>query len=181
VLPPGHVAVGYLCYSLMCRLRDRSVPDDLAVLLAVALGALVPDLVDKTLTWTIALLPYGRSLAHSGFLTLVVVAVAVLAARRYGRVPIALAVGWASHLAADAVGIVLSGDWPHLWYYLGWPLFPLPPDATVHEGYVEFARSFEVTPMLALEAAAVVLAVVAWNADGRPGIGAVRRRIAEFA
>lgn len=181
MLPPGHVAVGYLCYSLLCRLRDRPVPDDLAVLLAVGLGTLAPDLVDKTLTWTVAVLPYGRSLAHSGFVTLVVVALAVLAARRYGRVPLALAVGWASHLAADAVGIVLSGDWPHLWYYLGWPLFPLPPDATVHDGYVAFVRSFEVTPMLGVEAAAVVLAVVVWNADGRPGLRALRRRVAESA
>jgi hypothetical protein len=180
VFPPGHVAAGYLLYSLLRRLRGGRVPDDLLVVLALAVGTQMPDLIDKPLAYATTILPYGRSLGHSGVLTLVVLAAALVLARTYGPAPVAFAVGWASHLAADAVGIVIEGSWAHLWYYLGWPLFPLP-EVEHHDGFIEYLLSLDATLLLSLELALVVLALALWIRDGRPGLRDLKRRVAAVA
>ena len=64
--PLGHAAFGYVLYSLYTRLHLNHPPQGLAAL-ALAFGTQFPDLIDKPLTWTFAVLPYGRSFAHSLF------------------------------------------------------------------------------------------------------------------
>ncbi|MFC6964015.1 hypothetical protein ACFQL7_23110 [Halocatena marina] len=47
--PWSHAAVGYLCYSIGTRLVGRRPTTGPTV--AVLFGALLPDLVDKPLSW----------------------------------------------------------------------------------------------------------------------------------
>ncbi|MFC7135299.1 MULTISPECIES: metal-dependent hydrolase [Salinibaculum] len=122
--PWGHLAFGYLCYFVYSRSREdaRMTRASIATLI---LGTQLPDLVDKPLAWTVQLLPNGRSLAHSVFVTaLVIVGVTVLA-RRY-RVPDlgpAFGIGYGTHLVGDALYPLIQGDFEALGFLL-WPVVP---------------------------------------------------------
>jgi len=65
--PWGHLAVGYLLWSVLVRDR-RFRPPTGAETLLLAVGTQFPDAVDKPLAWSLGVLPNGRSLAHSVFL-----------------------------------------------------------------------------------------------------------------
>lgn len=156
------------------------MPDDFLVVVAVVVGTQMPDLIDKPLAYATTILPYGRSLGHSGVLALLVAGASLALARTYGQAPVAFAVGWVSHLVADAVGIVVEGSWAHLWYYVGWPMFPLP-EVDHHDGLVEYLLSLEATVLLGVELALVALAAGLWIADGCPGLRQLRRRVAAVA
>ena len=171
--PWGHLAAGYLIYTGYARVRTNRPPGNVPVLVAL-FATQVPDLVDKPLAWSLSILPSGRSLGHS----LVVAAVAfplfwVWAGRRNAR-PFAgaFAIGWLSHLVTDALYPLLSGELAHL-AFLAWPLLPLP----AYEVEQSFAAHFallEPSPELLFEFLLVVLASVAWHADGHPGLATVR-------
>ena len=60
MLPWGHLAVGYLAYSLAVRVRSGGPPAGLAVA-ALAVGTQFPDLIDKPLVSWVSVLPSGRS------------------------------------------------------------------------------------------------------------------------
>lgn len=126
--PWGHLAVGYLLYATYRRYWIDRVPDGWPVV-ALAVGAIAPDLVDKPLTYSIGILPAGRSLAHSMLVVVVVVFACIWTARRMGveEVGVAFAIGYASHPFADGLEPVVQGDWPAL-AFLAWPLVPSPPD-----------------------------------------------------
>ena len=115
----GHLAVAYL----LARRRRRAW---LARLEAIALGALLPDLVDKTLM-LIGLTPYGRTVGHSLVFWLFATWLWMLAmARRLPRAGwLALVmVGGLSHLVVDLVDDVVEGV-EHSGYvfsaWFGWP------------------------------------------------------------
>lgn len=167
--PWGHAAVGYLAYSAVLRWRSGRPPTGPAAL-AVALAALGPDLVDKTASWYLGVLPAGRSLAHSLF---AVVAVAVLARWVAGRLDarplgLAVAIGYASHPLADGLQAVLTGDWAALSYLL-WPLLA-PPPYTTEPGIWPHLLALEVSPFFILELALTALSLLVWHRDGRPGL-----------
>ena len=178
MLPWGHAAVGYLCYTLWLRVRRHHPPVGPAVV-ALAIGTQFPDLVDKPLSWSFGILPSGRSLGHS----LVVAALLAaglwwLARRAERRREVgAFVCGHVTHIAADAVPAVGAGQWVRL-RWLAWPLLP----AYVYPG--ELDRSL-VEFVLTLDPAAVptggvVLTVVAflvWVTDGRPGIQTICARL----
>ena len=107
--PWGHFAVAYLSYVAIVRMRGGE--QRLWPLVAVAFGSQLPDLVDKPLAWTFAVLPSGRSLMHSLFAALVVVAVAYWVARRIQReeIAVALGVGTVSHSLSDLGPDVVFG------------------------------------------------------------------------
>ncbi|WP_265110612.1 metal-dependent hydrolase [Halosolutus halophilus] len=171
MLPLGHLAVAYLCYSLATRLRALSPPTAVPVLLVLG-GSLFPDLVDKPLAWSLGLLPSGRSLGHS-LLFLVPLAIGLsLLARRYGRgeYGIAFAIGAITHSLLDIT--------PLLWDptasvpFLFWPLIavPIPPVlAAAHPPLGLFYRLSEV--------GFASLAVVRWRWDGSPGLEPLRAAI----
>lgn len=168
MLPWGHAAVGYLLYSLALGYGDRQPPDGWAVL-ALGFGTQFPDLVDKPLAWTFAVLPAGRSLAHST-LTLGVVGLVVLsvAHRRGAVVPaVAFLTGYASHLVTDAVAPVVYGDLGALNFLL----YPLVPVRTPEHDYdlLIFFLTLELTPLLSLGAALTGVALWQWHRDGTPG------------
>ena len=171
--PWGHLAAGYLVYTAYTRLHTGDPPADVPALVAL-LGTQLPDLVDKPLAWSLAVLPTGRSLGHSLVVGAVVLPVAwALAARRDARpLAAALSVGWLSHLLGDALYPLVNGEFAHV-AFLAWPLLPLP----AYEVEASFAAHFALlspSPTLAFELALVALASLAWHADGYPGLATVR-------
>lgn len=178
--PWGHLAVGYLALSLSLDQRFQRSPDDLAVVVLVVVTQL-PDLIDKTLAWYLLVLPHGRSLAHSALVASVVIAICWRYAAGRGRpeLGVAFGVGYASHLAADAFGPLLSREFADL-AFLFWPLLQLPryTDTPSIGGYfttlVRELSTGSVEPLLAIEFVLVVLASLCWRAHDFPGLGRCR-------
>jgi len=171
--PWGHLAAGYLLYSAYTRLRTGESPADVPALVAL-FGTQLPDLIDKPLAWSLSVLPTGRSLAHSLVVAAPVLAVVwFLTARRDARpLAAALGVGWVSHSFTDALYPLLAGKFDEV-TFLAWPLLPLP----AYEVDGSFAAHFALispSPTFLFELLLVVLASVAWHADGHPGLATVR-------
>ncbi|MFH5801239.1 metal-dependent hydrolase [Haladaptatus sp. CMAA 1911] len=168
--PWGHLAVGYLCYSLWCRYKKRPVSALGAV--AVAFGTQFPDLIDKPLAWTFGVLPSGRSLTHSVFTATLLLTLLWAGSRRYDkRLPLgAFAIGYLSHLAMDApiVNWELEGM-----TFLVWPVLPSPEYETSMSFLAHFAN-FELAPFVLLQFALAGLAFVVWLKDGAPGLDEIR-------
>jgi len=123
-----HLVVAWL----LARLRG------LPVAAAVA-GAALPDLLDKPLA-SVGIVELYHTVGHTALLA----PLAAVAAVRGGRA-LAVTVGWASHLAADALHVVVNGR-PTDALFLAWPLvepptpLALPPGAFVW--YYLWSRSF---------------------------------------
>ncbi|MFB6152309.1 MAG: metal-dependent hydrolase [Haloarculaceae archaeon] len=171
--PWGHLAAGYLVYTLAVRGRSGRAPGDWPVLVAL-FATQVPDLVDKPLAWTLSVLPSGRSLAHSlPVAALVLPAVWAVAARRDAR-PLAgaFAVGYLSHLLTDALYPLLALDFYHA-RFLAWPLVA-PPAYEIEQSFLAHFALVDFSPEFAFELLLVAAASVAWHADGHPGLATVR-------
>lgn len=181
--PWEHLAVGYLFYSLLTRVRTGSPPGWMAAF-ALAFGTQFPDLIDKPLAWEFGILPSGTSLAHSLFVALPVSALAVIFTRRRGSpcLGIAFAVGYLLHLPGDVLYPVLYGE--GLWTeFLFWPFIPTQSGQTtsfVYEFRHLIARTvrYVLSPSgrlyLALEMGLLTLTAVVWYVDGMPGTDIVR-------
>lgn len=189
MLPWGHVAVGYLCYSLLMHLRGRTPTG--AATIALVVGTQFADLVDKPLSWSFDLLPAGV-LAHSLFFAIPFSALVLVVARRVSHTDLAGAfvVGYLSHLPADVLPSFLTGD-PSYWI-LFWPAIPRPgvdvsnpivgPGAGA--GLLENAAYYmsDFLPMLFGPIGVAYVCVMAgifalWLYDGHPGTGIVGRVI----
>ena len=171
--PWGHLAVGYLSYSLWMHVRHRRAPESLPTV-ALVFGTQFPDIVDKPLSWSLGVLPTGRSLTHSLLVaTLIIVAVeAVLRRRNRGGLANAFAFGYLTHIAGDAVFPFLSGDYELLGFLL-WPVVP----AIEYESepsFMYFLRQFSLTSFTAVELLLLVAVVGLWVRDGAPGVGTLR-------
>lgn len=124
MLPWGHAAVGYLLYSIIVRYRlgsgDRPAGGPV---LALAIGTQFPDLVDKPLAWYLGVLPSGRSLAHSVFTAIVLLAILHWVAVQYERrdLNLAFVLGYLSHLLADVAYDLIRGEWEAVRILL-WPI-----------------------------------------------------------
>lgn len=167
--PWGHLAVGYLVYSLYAHVRYERPPSGYATVL-VALGTQFPDLVDKPLAWTFGVLPTGRSLAHSLFTFLVV----LLVVRRYARsvdrpeLGTAFIVGYLTHPFADGVSALLAREFAYL-TYLVWPLLPLPAYDTETSFLAHFTE-LSLTSGVLVEIGFAGFVVLLWVYDGVPGL-----------
>lgn len=181
--PWEHFAVGYVAVSLLARRLGYRVDDRLFV---VALfGSQFPDLVDKPLAWTFAVLPSGTTLAHSVFVA-VPLGLTVLAWgwRRSGPwLAVAFVVPYLLHLPGDAIYGALTVGAPPSFDALLWPLVPKEPNGqpagligeTLRHlvRYESFLTRPESLRYLLLEAALLGTALVLWVADDRPGLGIV--------
>lgn len=180
MLPWGHAAVGYLAYRGLRAARKRGAPTPAAAL-AVAVGSQAPDLVDKPLSWTLGVLPAGRSLGHSLLVVALVLALAsrVRAVRDRPAAATGFAVGTVSHVLADAAGPALAGT-PGVASFLFWPVLPLRVD---DGGYslVGAFRSLEPTVDVFVGLGLTVLAGGVWLRDGAPGAAVVYRAVARAA
>lgn len=127
--PPGHLALGYLAYTAIRRVQSGAVPNAPQAV-ALAVGTQLPDIVDKPLSWTVGLLPTGRSLSHSAFTATLVTMVAVKYADRNDRKRLtsAFVIGYWSHLLGDLYSAVGAGAAQTNWFFL-WPVVP-------QQGYV---------------------------------------------
>lgn len=170
--PWGHLAVGYLAYSLVAHLRDRRPPSPPAAV-AVALASQLPDLVDKPLAWTFDVIPSGRSLAHSLPIALIVVTVVGIALHRRGHADagVAFGVGYLTHLFGDALNPALGGDLSGL-AFLAWPLVPAVEEEP-GAGFAFYLAEFALDPAVTVQFVLGLAVVVLWLADGAPGLGAV--------
>jgi membrane-bound metal-dependent hydrolase YbcI (DUF457 family) len=159
--PWTHAAVGYLLYIAYARRLGRPLRG-LPVLAAV-LGTQAPDLLDKPLAWTVAVLPAGRSLGHSLLFGAVVAGLCwSVVAVRLDRPAVALGgvFGYLSHLFADGLGAVLAGRWADL-AYLGWPLLPLPAYDT-EPSFAAHLLAFEFDTLTLFGFALTTVAVLTW-------------------
>ena len=168
MLPWGHAAFGYIIYSLYTRRSTGHPPIGLSVF-AVGFGTQFPDVIDKPLTWTIPLLPYGRSFSHSLFTFVAIVSILWLLVKHTDQytLVVAFAVGYLSHLVGDAFGPIISGDIRGLGYLL-WPLTPVPDGGT--RSFIEFFLTLEITPSLLFGVGVTLVGVGLWVYDGLPGL-----------
>ena len=176
MLPWGHLAVGYLAYSLAVRVRSGGPPAGLAVA-ALGVGTQFPDLIDKPLVSWMSVLPAGRSLGHSLLFAAVCGVGLWYLGRRFDRPDVAAAFlfGQLAHVVADALPAALDGRWAELGFLL-WPVtsaFRYPSDREL-VGYLLAALTTPPHHELGLFALAVAL----WVADGRPGLPEARSWLA---
>jgi len=169
--PWGHLAAGYLVYSVVVHLGYRRRPDSRGTV-ALAFGTQFPDLVDKPLAWSFGLIPNGRSLAHS-LLTGVLVVVLDLLFRRYDARSLAPAfgIGYLVHLFTDAIYPLMAGEYDRLGF-LAWPLVP-PVEYTTEPSFSAHLQGLSLTSFLGLEFGLALLVFFLWIADGLPGLGVV--------
>lgn len=179
--PWEHLAFAYLWYSAWSRLAWRESPTPRAAV-AVAAGALAPDLIDKPLAWWLGVLPAGRSLAHSLVVVGPALAVLLLLAWRVGerRVGVAFALATLSHLAGDVLyPLATKGELSV--GFLAWPLVPAPAGSGASVSLLARVAGLGAdfvailwTPRGALwfgvDVALVGSAVLLWLADGAPGL-----------
>lgn len=166
--PWGHLAAAYLLYAGFLRLRGRSAPGEIAVLL-VLIGSLFPDLVDKPFSWYLGVLPTGRSLAHSLVVLLPVCAGVYLVARQWNRRSggIAFGIGALSHLLVDAL--------PGLWRddasvsFLLYPLVPVEPYPEGPPSILGLLQASMSDPYFLFEFVLVAAALWVWRLHGYPG------------
>lgn len=178
--PWEHAALGYLCYSLAVRRAWGRPPTDTAAAVVVV-GTLLPDLVDKPLSWGLGVFPTGHGAAHSVFVALAVALVAVAVAERIDRRPLglALSVGYVSHLLGDVIDPLRTGGRVAVGRIL-WPLVRSEPYEQEHglaRGLI-YLREFlaelstvDPTSLAALYLVFPLAAVFLWLADGAPGVG----------
>jgi len=189
--PWEHLAVGYVLYSLLRHAVARAPPTGPGAV-AVGIGAVLPDLIDKPLAWVLRITSSGYSIAHSLFVAPAVCVAAVALARRFGhrRVGVAFAVGYGSHLAGDVVYPLFLGRGLAPSVVL-WPAVDQPPsDAGV--GFValvvrylgRYARqmaALEPTPYLLFQSALALCVLLLWAVDGAPGVATLYRFAARRA
>lgn len=179
--PWGHLAVGYVCFVVLCRQTEleQSAP----TLLLLAVGTQFPDLVDKPLAWTIGVLPSGRSLAHS----LLVIGLLLGILRRLvpdddRALVTAFGIGAISHalsdLGPDVVIGLLQGNLNQLQWttFLVWPLLPSPPYPH-DDSFIQHFAAFALDPYVLFQVGLVGVAVGIWVGSGMPGYAAVRERL----
>lgn len=187
--PWEHVLFAYVCYSLAVHYRSGRPPGDRAAV-ALAGGALFPDVIDKPLAWQFGVLETGWGPAHSVFVAVPLSLSAIAVARRHGAgsVGAAFAVGHLLHLPGDGLSASLGRGRPYLapvLWPVGDPVVKAPPASLLgglHGHLVEYAAqlcALDLTAMLAIQLGSVVAGGLLWLVDGRPGVsllaGVVRR------
>lgn len=178
--PWGHLAVGYFCYLAVVHWRSDNRLT-LGALLAVAFGTQFPDLIDKPLAWSFAILPSGRSLAHSLLFAIGLLLVLYQVGRDYDQTDIvgAFAVGYISHIFSDlGPGVILGllqGDVSQLTWtmYLLWPLLPAPP-YTNDASFASHFAAFALEPYVLVQCGLFIAACGHWSLCGQPGLKSVR-------
>ena len=177
MLPWGHLAVGYLAYSLAVRGRTGGPPAGLAVA-ALAVGTQFPDLIDKPLVAWVSLLPSGRSLGHSLLFAAACGVGLWYLGRRFDRPDVASAFLFRqlAHVVADALPTALTGRWSELGFLL-WPVTPAFRYSGDDRELVEYLLA-ELTTPPHHELGLFALAAALWVADGRPGLPEARSWLA---
>ena len=181
MLPWGHLALGYLCYSLVTRARACQPPNGRDVVF-LAVSTQLPDLIDKPLV-TVGILPEGRALGHSLLFGIPLCSLVIALTRRTRDRTLAPAVGigYATHLLGDGLPALIEGDWSQLSFLL-WPVLSSPDYPTESlaghlRRFVEQVTTFEWWMLLDWREYFVVqlwiagLVTLLWLYDDMPPIG----------
>lgn len=183
--PWGHAAFGYLCYSLAGHLGWRRTPAGPEVVVLVV-ATLLPDLVDKPLSWTFEVFPQGYSIAHSVFVAVPLALVVLGLAARVGHrsVGAAFLVGYWSHLVGDILVATVLHESGALARVL-WPLVRLPAYETERSALdralyylanaAEFLATTDSLAVLLVYFGPLVAAFALWLIDGAPGVAETHR------
>lgn len=188
--PWEHLAFGYLLYSGYMRLNHGRPPGH-APAIALAVATQFPDLVDKPLAWTVDILPTARSLGHSVFIAPLVILALMLLGRRHGvpEMGPAVAIGYSSHLFGDVIYEVtrrLLAREPvsvETVSFLLWPLVRQPGRETpglfiqtgrLFDAFVSYLGTSAGNVYIAIEMGLLLVAIIYWIMDGRPGVPAPR-------
>lgn len=184
--PWEHVAVAYLLYSLGTRLLGRDPPSDGAAV-ALVVASLLPDLVDKSLSWGLGWFPSGYAVAHSAFvavpLGLGVLLVGYRRDRRWWS--IAFTVGYWAHLAADVMNPLRNGNQIRPGRVL-WPVSDAEPyqvDRGLGRGltylldFLAELATMPLTDVVLLYLLLPVATAVLWMLDGMPGVALLTRAV----
>lgn len=169
----------YVLYSLYAHGVRGSPPADRPVV-ALVVGAVLPDLIDKPLAWQFDVFQTGYAVAHSAFVAVPVALAAYGVARRFDAGPTgaAFGVGYLLHLVGDVLPASLSEGTLTLTPAL-WPVLVAPPD--VRESlaggayalltlYVAQILSLDLTLVVVLQVGSLVAGLALWLVDGRPGL-----------
>lgn len=189
--PWGHLAFGYLLYSVAWRATFRDAPTA-GPTLVLAFATQLPDLVDKPLSWTFGVFETGYGAGHSVFVAVPVVAAAAVLAHRTDRERYGLAfcVGYLAHLAGDVLLESALAREPSFDLVL-WPVAEFSGYA-VDRGFVgrfsEYLVSFasdvasgDATFYLALYAVLFTAVFALWLSDGVPVAREATRWLTERA
>lgn len=194
MLPPTHIAIGYLLVSISARARATTV--GYRELRFIMIGALLPDLIDKPLQ-LVGVFPEGRALGHSLLIAFpVITCIGLTLSRRCGRKSPALAFGtsYLVHPLADAFHYPLQGTVAVDFEEIAFLVWPLTVDGNTVVNAIsvsEFvAHAIESKPVWAathlpmgpqldlvlrvLEVGIVIAATILWYRDGCPGLRHVR-------
>ncbi len=167
----------YLCYSAFVHVRYHEPPGGTAIVVA-AVASVVPDLIDKPLSWQYGVFQNGYAIGHSLFTALIVIAVAHAFTRRTTRPRLGLAfgIGFLSHNVGDALEHVNEGVWYGIEHML-WPVVVLPPDhdsgftGTVGQLLAEYRAHLvhhDFTSYFVLVGVISACTLVLWAYDGFP-------------
>lgn len=175
--PWGHFGVAYLFYSFYSHARFRRPPRPEPAL-AVIIGSLFADLIDKPLAWWLDVFPTGRDFGHSLLFVVGLVILVYIAAAIFDRIEPATAfvIAHLSHLFTDLPRRAFLG-YPFGTEFLLWPVLS-------HHTFQYSKRLFEppaiveliVTPfvdsilLFMLNIVLFVVALGVWYIDGCPGI-----------
>lgn len=109
--PWEHVVVGYLAYSVFCRLGYRDTPGG-AGAFVVVVASVLPDLIDKPLAWSLEIVETGYAVGHSMFFAGPLVVGVWIACRLRGwrRVGAAFGLGYLLHLPGDLLYLIVVND-----------------------------------------------------------------------
>lgn len=159
--PWTHAAVGYLLY--IGYAHWRSAPRRGLPVIAAVVATQIPDLIDKPLSWTVAVLPAGRSLGHSALFGVVLAGLCwYIVAVRAGRRDVAVGgiAGYGSHLLGDGALAIINMEWAEL-TYLAWPVLS-PPAYETPQSFVAHFRAFEFSTPTLVGFAITAVALLVW-------------------
>lgn len=154
--PTTHILIGIALVVAVVLLVERRFPTWQLVFVTM-FASVLPDLVDKPLAWTFAVMPSGRAGLHSLPIALPLVALVLLVAYRRDRLGYGLAFAWGylAHIAADFRAVLTAGTDYYYFPNLFWPLVQANPDTNL--SFV--GRAPAIDAVLALELLAVALLV----------------------
>lgn len=160
-----HAAVAYLAYRGVLAIGSADRPRDITIL-AVVGAALLPDIIDKPLSFVVTSLP-SRSVAHSIFTVALISLVIAYVTRRIDRweFGVASVFGYLSHIGADLVDSQAIPAEPPVFVF--WPLITDYHHINSIGGLLALVRP---TPYVILQIVLTVLGIGLWVSDGKPGL-----------
>lgn len=177
--PWEHTLFAYLVNSLATHLSIGEPPQDGPVI-ALVLGSVLPDVIDKPLAWQFGIVKSGYAIAHSIFVAIPFNLCVMVVGVKFGkpRVAIAFSLGYLLHLLGDVFPSFLATG-KLQWQQITWPIGRRRPDPYESSigGFIEnfteyFERliSFELNAPIIIGIGTTIVGIALWVYDGTPGI-----------